>query len=70
VQFHPETTAATVREWAAGHGVTGGPRIGPMLDEADEAATEVWRDFAHRFVAFVDRPPAARTGLPISAVPR
>ncbi len=50
VQFHPEATAATVREWARGHGVTGGARLGPMLDDADEAATEVWRDIAHRFV--------------------
>ena len=70
MQFHPETTAATVRDWARGHGVTGGPRLGPMLEEADEAATQVWRDVAHRFVALVTDPPAPRATLPITAVPR
>lgn len=70
VQFHPETTAATVRDWAGSHGVTGGARLGGMLDEADEAATVVWRDLVHRFVAIIARPPAARAGLPITAVPR
>lgn len=68
VQFHPETTADTVREWARGHGVTGGPRLGAMLDEADEAATVVWRQVAHRFVAIIDNPPAARAALPITAL--
>jgi hypothetical protein len=41
-----------------------------MLDEADEAATQVWRDFAHRFVEIAEKPPAARTGLSITAMPR
>jgi GMP synthase-like glutamine amidotransferase len=68
VQFHPEATAAVVREWAGRHGVTGGPRLGPQLDEADDAASEVWRDFAHRFVALIARPPAARATLPITAI--
>ncbi len=56
VQFHPEATAATVREWARDHGVTDGPRLGAMLDDADEAATRVWRDVAHRFVALASTP--------------
>ena len=68
VQFHPEPTADTVREWARGHGVTGGPRLGPMLDEAADAAAEVWRDVAHRFVALIARPPVPRT--PLALVPR
>ncbi len=68
VQFHPEATAAVVRAWARTHGVTGGPRLGAWLDEAEESATTVWRDVAHRFVGVIDRPPAAR--LPITAVPR
>jgi GMP synthase-like glutamine amidotransferase len=70
VQFHPEPTADTVREWARGHGVTGGPRLGRMLDEAADAAAEVWRDVAHRFVAMVAAPTAARAPLPLTAVPR
>jgi len=68
VQFHPETTAATVREWAREHGIAQGPRLGPMLDEAADAAAQVWRDVAHRFVAVIAQPPAARATLPITAV--
>jgi GMP synthase-like glutamine amidotransferase len=70
VQFHPEASAAVVRDWARGHGVVQSRRLGPMLDEADDAATQVWRDFAHRFVALVDKPPAARSALSITAVAR
>lgn len=65
LQFHPEPTAATVRDWAREHGMTGGPRLGPMLDEAADAAAEVWRDVAHRFVALAARPPAARAASPL-----
>ncbi|WP_420120637.1 type 1 glutamine amidotransferase [Nakamurella sp.] len=65
LQFHPETTAGTVREWAREHGVTGGPRLGPMLDEAADAAAEVWRDVAHRFVALIAEPPVPRATLPL-----
>lgn len=70
MQFHPEATAAVVRDWAGRHGVTGGRRLGPMLDEADDAATDVWRDVAHRFVAFLERPPVTRETLPITAMRR
>ena len=70
VQFHPETTAHAVREWARGHGVTDDPRLGRMLDEAEDAAAVVWRDVAHRFVAIVERPPAAWATLPLTAVRR
>jgi len=65
VQFHPEATAAVVRDWARGHGVVDSRRLGPMLDEADAAAAQVWRDFAHRFVEVATRPPAARRTLPM-----
>lgn len=67
IQFHPEATAAVVREWAAGHGVTGGARLGTMLDEADAAATLVWRDLARRFVRLTARPALARSTLPLVA---
>ncbi|WP_395726781.1 type 1 glutamine amidotransferase [Nakamurella sp.] len=68
LQFHPEPTADAVREWARGHGVTDGPRLGPMLDEAADAAAEVWRDLAHRFVAVIATPPVGRATLAL--VPR
>ena len=70
VQFHPETTAETVRGWARSHGVTAGRRLGFVLDEADDAASQVWRDFAHRFVVLAARPPATRGTLPLTAVRR
>ncbi|HEY7815821.1 MAG TPA: type 1 glutamine amidotransferase [Nakamurella sp.] len=68
VQFHPEATAAVVRDWARGHGMVETRRLGRLLDEADDAATQVWRDFAHRFVALVASPP--RPTLPLTAARR
>lgn len=65
VQFHPETTAAVVRDWARSHGMVETRRLGRLLDEADDAATQVWRDFAHRFVALAASPP--RPTLPLTA---
>lgn len=65
VQFHPEATAAVVREWASSHGVVDSKRLGPMLDQADAAAAQVWRAFAHRFVEVATKPPAARRTLPM-----
>jgi len=52
LQFHLETTAENVRQWAldAGRPLTG--RLGAILDDAEETMGEVWREFAHRFVAF------------------
>ena len=65
VQFHPEATAAVVRNWARSHGMVETRRLGRLLDEADDAATQVWRDFAHRFVALAASPP--RPTLPLTA---
>jgi len=55
IQFHIECTADTVRSWAAKNSLTG--RLGPELDVAQENMALVWRDFAHRFVAFRPRLP-------------
>ncbi|MDQ2845655.1 MAG: hypothetical protein M3Y77_04735 [Actinomycetota bacterium] len=55
LQFHVESTAATLRQWAADKGIVG--RLGPELDEAEENMALVWRDFAHRFANY-------RPGLP------
>jgi GMP synthase-like glutamine amidotransferase len=52
LQFHLETSAANVREWARTEGRPLTGRLGPVLDDAQDAMGEVWRDFAHRFVAF------------------
>lgn len=58
IQFHIETTAHTVRSWAAQKNLDG--RLGPELDEAEQNMAVVWRDFAHRFVQL-------RPRLPITA---
>lgn len=51
-QFHFETSAENVREWARGEGREPTGRLGPVLDLAEDTMGEVWREFAHRFVAF------------------
>jgi GMP synthase-like glutamine amidotransferase len=73
LQFHLETSAANVREWARTEGRPLTGRLGPVLDDAQDAMSEVWRDFAHRFVAFARRSatepePTPRRMLPV--VPR
>lgn len=50
LQFHIETSAADLRSWHGGEPVDPAGRLGAMLDEAQQAMGEVWRDFAHRFV--------------------
>ena len=69
VQFHFETSAEDLRTWARTEGreVTG--RLGPMLDEAEEVMAEVWREFAHRFVAFAAQPPPAAPSSPKRLLP-
>ena len=52
LQFHVEPSAADVREWARTEGRPLTGRLGPVLDDAEDAMGEVWREFAHRFVAF------------------
>ena len=66
VQFHIETSAADVRAWGRSDpdGPTGADRqraeatgrLGPMLDEAEEAMAVVWRDVARRFVDLAGHP--------------
>ena len=49
---------------ASGRATEGRPltgRLGPMLDDAEDAMGEVWREFAHRFVAFARRSTAEPT---------
>ena len=68
LQFHLETTAEDVRDWARSRGRAATGRLGPSLDEADDAMSEVWRDFAHRFVAALaaGRAPATpRAAMPV-----
>ncbi len=50
MQFHIEPTAEDVRAWARAAGVPVTGRLGPLLDDAEKAMGQVWRDFAHRFV--------------------
>jgi GMP synthase-like glutamine amidotransferase len=56
LQFHIEPTAAVMREWGSHENRAPVGRLGPVLDEAEEAMGVVWRDFAHRFVEFAGRP--------------
>jgi GMP synthase-like glutamine amidotransferase len=50
VQFHIETGADDLRNWAAADGLPMTGRFGPMLDEAADTMALVWRDVIHRFV--------------------
>lgn len=76
LQFHLETAAEDLRDWARTEGRPLTGRLGPVLDLAEEAMAEVWRDFAHRFVAFArDHAPTAAAGsvqarrlLPVVAI--
>ena len=73
VQFHLETTAENVRDWARNEGRPLTGRLGPVLDGAEDTMGEVWREFAFRFVAFArDFVPAEqeppRRLLPVVAI--
>ncbi len=59
LQFHLETSAADLREWARTEGRPPTGRLGPALDDAQDAMSEVWREFADRFVAFARQSRAA-----------
>ncbi len=66
LQFHIEAPADTIREWARSENVPITGRLGPALDDAEQAMGEVWREFAHRFVNLTrDRHRPARTLLPV-----
>ncbi|NNG34609.1 type 1 glutamine amidotransferase [Nakamurella aerolata] len=71
VQFHIETSAARVRDWAKGKQATALPiRLGSELDEAESAMDQVWRAFAARFVSLAeqhrDHPGGRRLDLPLA----
>jgi len=76
LQFHVEPPPEVVREWARTDGMPITGRLGPALDVAAETVGEVWRDFAHRFVAFARTAagsgpgpgPGGRKLLPVVAI--
>jgi GMP synthase-like glutamine amidotransferase len=45
LQFHIEPSAADLRAWGRSEGREPVGRLGPVLDQAEEAMDEVWRDF-------------------------
>ena len=71
VQFHIETTPATVREWAAENtAVLAEYDVPTLLARSDTVhvdIAETWRPFAARFVAVVRDPAAVRPLRPIVA---
>ena len=72
LQFHIETTAALVREWAEAERLAPTPRLGVVLDEAEDAMREVWQPFIARFVGLADQAgarPAAAPGAAPAGVP-
>jgi len=52
VQFHIEPSAADLRAWGRSEGLEPVGRLGPVLDQAEEAMGAVWRHFVTRFVHF------------------
>jgi GMP synthase-like glutamine amidotransferase len=60
LQFHIEPSAADLRAWGRSEGREPIGRLGPVLDQAEEAMGEVWRDFVARFVRFAS---GQQTGL-------
>ncbi len=50
LQFHIEPSAEDLRAWARSEGREPVGRLGPVLDQAQDAMGEVWRDFVTRFV--------------------
>lgn len=67
VQFHIETTAADVRTWARMTDQPASWRLADALDEADEAMTEIWSEFAARFVDVCRQRPTRRIEVGVSA---
>ncbi len=63
LQFHIEAPAEVVRDWARAEDVPITGRLGGMLDAAEETMSEVWPDFAARFVELVRQPPRPRLPL-------
>ena len=68
LQFHIETAADHVREWARAEGLPLTGRLGPALDDAEQAIGEVWRAFTHRFVALARDRRRPRRLLPVVAI--
>lgn len=67
LQFHIETTAAAVREWAATTGQPSNRRLADPLDEAEAAMADVWAEFAARFVEVCRFRPSRRVELGVTA---
>ena len=66
LQFHIEPSAEDLRGWGRSEGREPVGRLGPVLDQAQEAMGEVWRDFVIRFAHFADRGPLLRQRLPLT----
>lgn len=67
LQFHIETTAAAVRDWAMMAGRPPTRRLAGPLDEAEAAMAEVWPEFAARFVQICRTRPSRRIELGVTA---
>ena len=52
LQFHIEPSAEDLRASARSEGREPVGRLGPVLDQAQDAMGDVWRDFVIRFVEF------------------
>lgn len=52
LQFHIETSADDLRAWGHSEGREPVGRLGPVLDQAQDEMSVVWRDFITRFVQF------------------
>ncbi len=63
LQFHIEPSAEDLRAWGRTEGREAVGRLGPVLDQAEEAMGEVWRDFVIRFVEFAGAQDIARGPL-------
>lgn len=59
LQFHIEPSADDLRAWGRSEGLQPVGRLGPVLDQAEDAMGEVWRDFIGRFVEFAAEPTTA-----------
>ncbi|SDP24657.1 GMP synthase-Glutamine amidotransferase [Nakamurella panacisegetis] len=56
LQFHIEPSADDLRAWGRTEGREAVGRLGPVLDQAEDAMGTVWRDFVARFVRFAAQP--------------
>ncbi len=69
LQFHIEPSAEDLRGWGRSEGREPVGRLGPVLDQAEAAMGEVWRDFVIRFCRLAERGPLLRQRLPLAGSP-